>query len=124
MYCMYVHTDFNVGNIDNRESQKPENFVGSFDIPFTGDTSSTADFSGINGYFTFRYQFRTSLLPTYAKIQYRDVKYPLIPEKPGIRRGIVKGIDSQEDGCNNCISVLQSPRVPGVEIDNWMQLAR
>ena len=88
MYCMYVHTDFNVGNIDNRESQKPENFVGSFDIPFTGDTSSTADFSGINGYFTFRYQFRTSLLPTYAKIQYRDVKYPLIPEKPGIRRGI------------------------------------
>jgi hypothetical protein len=64
MYCMYVHTDFNVGNIDNRESQKPENFVGSFDI------------------------------------------------------------DSQEDGCNNCISVLQSPRVRGVEIDNCMQLAR
>lgn len=54
MYCMYVHTDFNTynaGNIDNREFQKPEDFVGSLDI------------------------------------------------------------NSEEDECNNCISVLQSQRV-------------
>jgi hypothetical protein len=56
--------------------------------PSRGIPRRRPDFSGINGYFTFRYQFRTSLLPTYANIQYRDVKYPLIPEKPGIRRGI------------------------------------
>ena len=33
------------------------------------------DFSGISGYFTFRYQFCSTLVGRYSKIQYRDVKY-------------------------------------------------